>query len=62
MEVVFHYVYTGCYCFRMETYVDDNIRSAKHLTRGPLLLQTDAIDPDVFHWNVSLDLSAVNER
>lgn len=56
------HIFTGCYCFRLATYRDDSIRTARQLVDRPRLMQTDVIEYDVFKWNLSLDLSATSNQ
>ena len=62
MELNFRHVYSGCYCFRLATYSENNIRSARHLLNTPVYLSGKELEPDVFKWNLTLDLNALNQR
>lgn len=62
MIVTLQHIFTGCYCFRLATYRDDSIRTARQLLERPRFLRTDVIERDVFKWNLSLDLSATSEK
>jgi len=62
--VVHRHISTGCYCFRLSSYRDDNIRMAWHLIDRPFYLSAnnETTEYDVFKWNVSLDLSAYSRK
>ena len=64
IQVVYNHIATGCYCFRLSSYKQDNIRMAWHLIDRPVYLEADneTADYDVFKWNVTLDLSAINQK
>ena len=62
--MVHRHISTGCYCFRLSSYRDDNIRMAWHLIDRPFYLSAnnETTEYDVFKWNVSLDLSATSRK
>lgn len=60
--MLLEHIYTGCYCFRLNVYHDDSIRTACQLLDQPLYLHTDVVEYDVFKWNLSLDLSRTSQH
>ena len=61
-SISLEHIYTGCYCFRLATYYDDSIRTARQLMDRPRFLYTDVTEYDVFKWNLTLDLTATSEQ